>query len=65
MLHLRQEYTKKINLYKNELAVFSKERQNLKELNAWYPTRSLDVKISWRKKMIKEYIRKYEETYHV
>jgi len=61
----RDEYIKKININKNELAYFTKERDRLKSGNQFYPTRSLDVKIAHRKKMIKVFMAKYEETYRV
>lgn len=61
----RDEYLKKINIYKNELAFYNRERDNLRNGNEFYPTRSLDVKIAHRKKMIKVFMAKYEETYRV
>lgn len=65
MNELRNDYMRMINLYKNELAIFSKEKKLLKDQNEFYPTRSLDVKIADRKRKLKMYMEKYERTYHV
>ena len=65
MNQLRDEYLKMINFYKTELKIFSQEKAQIKAENEFYPTRSLDVKIADRKRKLKMYMEKYEETYRV